>query len=88
MAANRIPNPQYYDETTIICSTPTFIKRAVWSSVGANGHSLRMSCGGGVDVILCQGTAGANHLVLENYLSSGVLTITYMDSGKLQVYVE
>jgi hypothetical protein len=35
-----------------------------------------------------QGTVGANHLVLENYLSAGKLTIEVIESGVLMVYVQ
>jgi len=81
-------NPQVYSSATVICSTPTFIKRAVWTSVLVATDSLRISTGSGVSNIHMQGTVGANHLVLENYLSAGKLTIEVIESGVLMVYVK
>ena len=81
-------NPQVYLSATVICSTPTFIKRAVWTCVTTNTDSLRLSTGCGVSAIHMQGTAGANHLVLENYLSTGTLNINVIETGRLEVTVE
>ena len=80
-------NPQVYLSTTVICSTPTFITRAVWTCVAVNNDSLRLSTGCGVSNIHIQGTAGANHLVLENYLSAGKLTLEVIGSGRLEVTI-
>ena len=86
--AERDCNPQVYTTASIICSTPTRILRAVWTCVTANTNSLRLSTGSGVSNIHFQGTAGANHLVLENYLSAGTLSIEVIESGRLEVTIE